>query len=212
MKNLWVFLLFSLAGCASFNEAIGIKSLDVPPELAQGSVMLRVDDSYTMHQAPRSGYDSGDLQNFHSQHTLPFVIEGAFKEIFAHVQMVDNEPQIESAPPNVPAVFEVKMIDIANDIYNEAETYRATATIAVAMKSPKGNIFWQKAFRGDGFVKVDPQFSTGLGPNDAVVDAVRDAVDQMQKAITTSPEVRSQFRYYPASSKAGRQAQESTQS
>ena len=96
----------------------------------------------------------------------------------------------------MPAVFEVRIVDLANDIYNEADSYRGEVTLAVAMKSPRGEIFWQKAFRGEGYVDVDPQFSTGLGPQDAVLDAMRDALDQMKKAILASPEVRNQLKYY----------------
>ena len=70
------------------------------------------------------------------------------------------------------------------------------------MKSPRGQIFWQKAFRGEGYVKPDNQFGTNLGPNEAVTDAVHDAIDQMQKAILQSPEVLNQMRYYRKIEKA----------
>jgi hypothetical protein len=66
------------------------------------------------------------------------------------------------------------------------------------MKSPGGHTFWQQAFRGEGYVQVDPQFSTGLGPQDAVVFAVQDAIEQMQKAMVKSPEVVNQLRHYSA--------------
>ncbi len=186
------------AGCAGLENAIGAGKLKAPPEYNQ-EVILRVSDSYQQFQAPRSGYDIGDLQSFQSQHTFPVVAEDAFRQIFGKVTMQGATPEanIEMEPPSVPAIFEVKMLDLANDIsMKDADNYRATALIAVAMKSPKGNIFWQDSFRGDGYVKVDPQFSTGLGPQDAVIDAIRDALDQMQKAIVASPAVRNQMKYY----------------
>ena len=70
------------------------------------------------------------------------------------------------------------------------------------MKSPRGHIFWQESFRGEGYVTVNPEFSTGLGPQDAVVDAVHDAVGQMQQAMIKSPEVRLQLRHYSDIDKA----------
>ena len=173
----------------------GPQKLNAPPEFNQ-KIILDVSDEYQMFQAPRSGYDVGDLQAFHSQHTLPVVIEDAFKELFGQVELAQKGPEIETGRPDVPAIFEVRILDLANDIYNQADSYRGEATLAVAMKSPRGQIFWQKAFRGSGYVRVDPQFSTGLGPQDAVLDAMRDAIDQMQKAIVASPEVRNQLKYY----------------
>lgn len=178
-----------LTGCASS------LALNTGPEFNQ-KVLLMVDDDYRAYQATRSGYDSGDLQNFHSQHTFAYTVQDAFREIFGEVQVVKSEAGVEMGLSDVPALFEVRMIDLANDIYTESETYRAVTTIAVAMKSPTGRIFWQQAFRGDGHVYVDPQFSTGLGPNDAVVAAVGDAITQMQEAIVRSPDVRNHLKYY----------------
>lgn len=192
-SRLWV-LIFFAAGCAAAEGLLGGK-LEVPPEFDQ-KIILDVSDRAGSHQAQRSGYDSGDLQSFHTQHTLPITIEGAFKEMFGQVELLEGDAKVDMAAPDVPAIFEVRIIDIANDIYTEASTYRGEITLAVAMKSPRDQIFWQKAFRGSGYVQVDPQFSTGLGPQDAVVDALRDAIDQMQKAIIASPEVRAQLRHY----------------
>jgi hypothetical protein len=201
--NLFFLFCMALQGCAGLEQAVGFTPLDVPPELKQGEVLLVVVDDPRMTQAPRSSYDIGDLQNFQSQHTLPFLAEGAFKEIFGKVDLKDSIPAIEAGQPEVPAVFEVRMLDLSSDVYMEgAETYRSQCMLAVAMKSPKGNIFWQQAFRGNGFVNIDPQWSTGLGPQDAVMDAVRDAIMQMQQAIVRSPEVLNQMRHYMASDQA----------
>ncbi len=195
MKNLSLCMLLialSLTGCA----ALGGAPLEVPPEFHQ-KVMLNVSENYTQHQATRSTYDVGDLQSFHTQHTLPVVIEDAFKDMFDQVEMIEGEAGLEMGSPDVPAIFEVRILDLANDIYNESQDYRAEVTLAVAMRSPTSDqIFWQQAFRGDGYVKVDPQFQTGLGPQDAVLDAMRDAIDQMQKAIIGSPQVRLQMQHY----------------
>jgi hypothetical protein len=130
------------------------------------------------------------------------LVEGTFKELFADVETQKNEAGIEMSEPDVPAVFEVKMLDLANDIYNEADSYRSETTIAVAMKSPGGKVLWQESFRGEGYVNVDPQFSNNLGPQDAVVSAVNDALDQMQKAMINSPAVRGQLKYYAQSKQA----------
>lgn len=192
-------------GCA----ALGMTQREVPPEFNQ-KVILEVSDMYVQHQAPRSGYDISDLQSFHTQHTLPVVVEEAFKEMFADVEVREAEEGIEMGAPEVPAIFEVKLADLAHDYYMEADNYRAEATLAVAMKSPDGHIFWQKAFRGEGYVQVDPQFSTGMGPQDAVVDAVRDALSQMQDAIIESPQVRLQMKHYLASDAARRQTDTSS--
>ena len=198
------FVLFS--GCAGTADVFGTKKLDVPPEFNQ-KILLAVSDEYQMHQAPRSGYDIGDLQAFHSQHTLPIVIEDAFKEMFGEVEMVEKGPKIETDRPDVPAIFEVRIIDMAHDIYNEATTYRSNVTLAVAMKSPRDQIFWQQAFRGEGYVVVDDPYSTGLGPKDAVLDAMRDAIDQMQKAIASNPEVHAQMKHYKEIEAARRQTE-----
>lgn len=195
-----------LAGCSSL-ETLGGGKLTVPPEFDQ-KIVLEVDDSYETFQATRSGHDIGDLQSFHSQHTFPVVVEDAFKEMFSSVEVKEPQAQIEAGRPDVPAVFEVRMVDLANDIYNEADSYRAEVTIAVAMKSPRDHIFWQQIFKGEGYVNVDPQFSTGLGPQDAVLDGVRDAISQMQQAIVSSPEIRLQMKYYQDIDKA-RSAKES---
>lgn len=202
---LWVLFFTAWQGCTGLEEAVGMKSLNVPPEMRQGEVILHVFDDPQMYQAPRSSYDVGDLQNFQSQHTLPVLVEGAFKEIFGKVDLKEGEPVagIETGAPDIPAVFEVRLLDLSSDVYMEgADTYRSECALAIAMRSPKGNIFWQKAFRGNGYVKVDPQWSTGLGPQDAVIDAVRDAITQMQHSIVSSPEVLNQMKYYLASSAA----------
>lgn len=181
-----------LTSCAALTGS----NIQPPPEFNQ-KVGLIVDSDYEMYQATRSGYDVGDLQSFHTQHTLPIVVEERLEELFGEVEMYKNRAGIETQMPDVPAVFEVRMIDLAHDVtFEGADTYRAETTLAVAMKSPRGKIFWQKAFRGDGWVNIDPQFSTGLGPQDAVLDAVHDALDQMQRAILNSPEVRNQLRHY----------------
>lgn len=202
MKQTFVLILICLSalGCA----ALGMTRREVPPEFNQ-KVILEVSDDYIQHQAPRSGYDIGDLQSFHTQHTFPIVVEGAFREMFSDVEVHEGEEGIEMGAPEVPAIFEVKIADLAHDYYTEADSYRAQIVLAVAMKSPEGNIFWQKAFRGEGYVQVDPQFSTGMGPQDAVVDAVRDALSQMQDAIIASPQVRLQMKHYLASDAARRQ-------
>lgn len=197
-----IFLLFS-SGCADLKEAVGVKNLEVPPEFKQ-KIQLDVSEEYEMRQALRSGYDVGDLQSFHTQHVLPVIVKDAFAEMFSEVEMVKQGAQIQTRPPDVPAVFEVKIVDLAHDIYNEADSYRSYVILAVALKSPKGNVFWQKAFRGDGYVQVDPQFSTGLGPQDAIVDAIRNALEQMQKEIISSPEVLTQLRYYKKLTEARR--------
>ncbi len=211
LKQARLFLFLALAGfffqgCAAVSEGLGFKHLDVPPEFNQ-KVILNVESEYVMHQAPRSGYDVGDLQSFHTQQTLPEVVEDAFREMFGKVELVQTEAQVEMQAPDVPAVFEVKIIDLANDVSDGGPTYRGQVTLAVAMKSPDGHIFWQQAFRGDGYVNVDDQFSTGLGPQDAVIDAMRDALDQMQKAIVAAPEVRNQMKYYRASDQARKQTE-----
>lgn len=208
MKNSYLILALALlpfAGCATFGQP-----LNVPPEFNQ-KVLLQVSENYAQHQAPRSSYDAGDLQSFHTQHTLPVVIEDAFKEMFANVEMMESEPGIETAAPDVPAIFEVRILDLANDIYNESQDYRAEVTLAVAMKSPNSEqIFWQKAFRGAGYVRVDPQFQTGLGPQDAVLDAMRDAIDQMQQAMIKEPQIRLQLQHYQASHEAAKQTDTSS--
>lgn len=188
------FFLLLLAGCAA-GSAFSDRPSNIPPEFNQ-KIELEVSDEYKMYQAPRSGYDVGDLQAFHTQHTLPILMEDAFREMFSEVKLREKGAAIESGTPEVPAVFEARIIDLAHDIETGADNYRAEVTLAVAMKSPRGNIFWQQAFRGDGYAETDPQFSTKLGPQDAVVDAVRDALEQMQDAILKSPQVRTQLRHY----------------
>ena len=207
-QTVWLFSFLTAVlvfnGCATVSESLGFKKLEVPPEFNQ-KVQLEVEDEYAMHQAPRSGYDVGDLQAFHTQQTLPTVVEDAFKEMFGKVEMTKSSAGIETSTPDVPAIFEVKIVDLANDVYDQGEDYRSQVTLAVAMKSPRGEIFWQQAFRGDGYVKVDPQFSNGLGPQDAVLDAMRDALDQMQKAIVAAPAVLNQMKYYKTIDEARKQ-------
>lgn len=175
---------------------LGAEKLQAPPEYRQ-KIILHVSDDYQMHQAPLSRYDVGDLESFHIQHTLPVVIEDAFREIFGEVEVLEKGPKIETSQPDVPAIFEARIVDMSHDNYfRSADSYRGEVTLAVAMKSPRDEIFWQKAFRGEGFVHVDPQFESGLGPQDALVDALRDAVDQMQQEILKSPQIRNQMKYY----------------
>ncbi len=195
-KVVWFIAAAVFIGCATTSDVFGIRKLDVPPEFNQ-KVLLSVDDQYQMHQAPRSGYDIGDLQSFHTQHTLPIVMEDAFKEMFGEVELIKGGPKIAMDVPDEPAIFEVRMIDLANDIsFDFVDNYRAQVTVAVAMKSPRGVVFWQKAFRADGYVQVDSQWSTGMGPEEAVQDAMRDVINQIQEAIIQSPEVRAQLKYY----------------
>lgn len=208
-QKVWGFFFLSVLvlgfnGCASIGEGLGFRKLEVPPEFNQ-KVILEVSDEYKQHQATRSGYDVGDLQSFHTQQVLPEVVEDSFKEMFGQVEMAQPGPQVEMDAPDVPAVFEVKILDLANDIYDQGENYRGQVTLGVAMKSPTGEIFWQQAFRGEGYVRVDPQFSNGLGPQDAVLDAMSDALNQMQDAIVASPEVLNQMRYYKGSAEARKQ-------
>lgn len=209
LNRAWCFLFliavpFGFSGCASISEGLGFEKLEVPPEFNQ-KVILEVSDEYKQHQATRSGYDVGDLQSFHTQQVLPEVVEDSFKEMFGKVEMAQPGPQIEMDVPDAPAIFEVKILDLANDIYDEGENYRGQVTLGVAMKSPTGEIFWQQAFRGEGYVRVDPQFSNGLGPQDAVLDAMSDALNQMQSAIVAAPEVRNQMKYYQGSAEARKQ-------
>lgn len=210
-KRARLFLFLALAfpliqGCAAVGEGLGFKNLEVPPEFNQ-KVLLDVKSEYQMHQAPRSGYDVGDLQSFHTQQTLPETIEDSFKEMFGKVEFVNPEAQIEMEAPDVPAIFEVKILDLANDTYDGGPDYRAQITLAVAMKAPDGQIFWQQAFRGEGYTQADQQFSSGLGPQDAVIDAMRDALDQMQKAIVAAPEVRNQMKFYKPADEARKQTE-----
>ncbi|MDP3921104.1 MAG: hypothetical protein Q8R76_09920 [Candidatus Omnitrophota bacterium] len=189
-------LILAGAGCATAGM-MGSQRVPLPPEYDQ-KVLLLVDDNYVEYQATRPGYDIGDLQSFHSQHTFPMTVEDAFKEIFGKVEVLRSSPQIEIGSPDVPAIFEVRIMDLGHDTYIEADSYRANITVAVAMKSPRGKIFWQEAFRGDGYIRVDPQFSSHLGPQDAVVAAVRDVMDQIKTALRRSPDVSNQLKYYQA--------------
>lgn len=197
IRGLACLFLLLVTGCAGAGSFLGTK-LNTPPEFNQ-KILLQVPNDYKMFQAPRSVYDPGDLQSFHTQHTLPYVIEDSFKELFGQVEMVDEGPKIEIGEPDVPAVFEVRILDISHDIYNEATSYRAKVKLAVAMKSPGGDIYWQNIFGGNGYKMVDTQFDIGhTGPGGAILDAMRDAISQMQKAIIASPEVRLQMRHYQA--------------
>ncbi|MCB9800409.1 MAG: hypothetical protein H6757_06590 [Candidatus Omnitrophica bacterium] len=188
-----IMVLFS-TGCATID---GLSKLDTPPEFNQ-KIMLRVDNTPQNFQAVRSGYDPGDLQAFHTLHTLPIVIEGAFQDMFGQVVMAPSGPGISMSEPDVPAIFEVKILDMTHDIYNEATSYRSDVVLGVAMKSPRDDvIFWQKQFRGEGYVTINPQFDIAQdGPRQAVLDAMRDAIVQMQNAIIASPQVRTQLQHY----------------
>ncbi len=58
----------------------------------------------------------------HAQHTFPVLVEGAFEEIFSSIDMVkEGQAGIEAGAPDVPAVFEVRMVDLAHDISMEAD-------------------------------------------------------------------------------------------
>ena len=189
-----------LSGCASLGDA----PLNTPPEFHQ-KIKLIADDQYQMFQAPRSGYDLGDLQSFHSQHTFPMKVEAAFQELFGKVQVLDNEPNVEVAGKEMTPVFEVRMADLSHDLYDESlEYYRGQVTIAAAMKSPRGETVWQEAFRGEGFINVKPEFGMAIGPEEAVVAAVDDAVKQMQDAILKNPQIRLYFKSYAAIEEARR--------
>ena len=202
LPPLFFFLLaFSTSACAFLGFGEKVKA---PSEYKQ-KILLDVSDEPQVHQAQRSGYDAGDLQAFHSQVMLPDLVEDSFKEIFGQVERLPKGADIETSTPDVPAIFEVRMIDLAHDYYDGGQDYRAEVTLAVAMKSPRGNIFWQQAFRGEGYVKPDTQFGNTLGPDEAIVDAVHDAIGQMQAAILKSPEVLNQMRYYKQIDQARRE-------
>ena len=186
-----------LAGCAAAGGLLAGRKMSAPPEFNQ-KVLLEVSDQYQMYQAPRSTYDVADLQSFQSQQTFPVLIEAAFREIFGQVELIHPKQKTDALPEDVPAVFEVRILDLDYDLYNGGDTYRSEVTIAVYMKSPDlEHLFWQKSFRGSGLVHTGTaQFSDGRGPQDALVDAMRDAVDQMQKALLAAPEVRMQMKDY----------------
>lgn len=184
--------LIFLAGCAS----TGVTRSDIPPEFNQ-QIQLIVDDDYEMYQAVRSHYDLGDLQSFHSQHVFPMKVEDSFKQVFGSVVMVSKDAQITTQAEDTAPVFEVHIVDMAQDQFNENVDYaRAHVTIAAAMVSPRGEMVWKQAFRGDGFVNVDPQFNFRMGPEQAVQEAVEDALNQLQEAIIKSPQVRLQLKHY----------------
>ncbi len=206
MKKIAVFIvLFVLAGSSPCPAFLGFGDKQkAPPEYSQ-KILLEVNDEPKVHQAQRSGYDVGDLQAFHDQVALPMLVEDSFKEIFGQVEMVPKGADIETTPPDVPAIFEVHMIDSAHDYFDGGQDYRAQVTLAVAMKSPRGNIFWQQAFRGEGYVRADQTLQANMGPAEAANDAVRDAINQMQNAILKSPEVLNQMRYYAQIDKARRE-------
>ena len=205
MKNrIFLSLVLGLLTASTSASAgfLGFGSKPKAPAEYNQKILLEVSDEPQSHQAQRSGYDIGDLQAFHSQNILPMLVEDSFKEVFGQVEMMPKGADIETAAPDVPAIFEVRLIDFAHDYYDGGQDYRAQATLAVAMKSPRGQIFWQKAFRGEGYVKPDNQFGTNMGPDEAANDAIRDAINQMQEAILKSPEVLNQMRYYSKIEKA----------
>ena len=199
VRSLLLGLLF-FGGCSSSASFLSDRPA-APPEFKQQKILLDVSDQYEPYQSTRSRYDVGDLQAFHTQHTLPVLVEDAFTQIFEKVERVKEGAKIETPQAGLPPTFEVRIIDVANDIYNEADTYRGELTLAVALKDSEGNILWQKAFRGEGYINVDPQFSTGLGPQDALAEAMRDALSQMQKEIVSSPEVLENLRQYQSREK-----------
>lgn len=202
---LFFVFLFAVAGSTSCTAFLGFgEKPKAPPEYNQ-KVLLEVSDEPQNHQAQRSGYDIGDLQAFHSQNVLPELVHDSFQEIFPQVEMLPKGADIETSPPDVPAIFEVRLIDFAHDYFDGGQDYRAQATLAVAMKSPRGQIFWQQAFRGEGYVKADNQFGANMGPDEAANDAIHDAIGQMQEAILKSPEVLNQMRYYGQVDKARRE-------
>ena len=120
--------------------------------------------------------------------------------------MVEGGPDIEMASDNdMTPTFEIKIVDLAHDLYEESlEYYRGYVTVAAAMKSPRGETVWQQAFRGEGFVNVKPEFGFALGPEEAVVAAVDDAITQMQDAIVKSSQIRLYFKSYAAIEEARR--------
>ena len=77
-----------------------------------------------------------------------------------------------------------------------ARRSQASTNDTLKSLSPSGHIFWQQGFRAYGQASVDPQFSTGMGPEQAVKDAMDQVMDQMQEALLASPEVRNQMLYY----------------
>ena len=199
----------TLTGCAGAQSMLGIKKLEVPAVYKQ-KILLRVNDKYKLHQATRSVYDPGDLQSFHSQHTFPIVATDAFKEIFGEVEVLGDGPRIDMGAPDVPAIFEVQIKDLAHDIYNEADSYRSVVLLEVVMKSPREEVFWRKVVRGEGYVLVDTQFDIGTsGPQNAVLDGMSDAIYKMQDAIVESPQVRLQMEYYAKINAAREQSDKS---
>jgi len=191
----YVILLFMLivTGCASMGGP-----RNVPPEFHQ-KVQLITSGDYKQFQAPSSSYDLGDLQSFQSQHIFPIKVQHMFEEIFDKVEIIEPGARLETGQPEVPAIFEVQMVDLAHDLYDEnVDSFRGHVVLAAAMKSPRGQIFWQQGFRGHGFVQVDQEFGFKVGPEQAVIDAVQDALNQLQDAILKSPQIRLQLKQYQA--------------
>jgi len=90
-------LLIFFSGCATATQLFN-PQLDVPPEFDQ-KVILEVSDRTEMFQAPRSVYDVGDLQSFHTQQTLPILVEDSFKEIFGEVEVMESGPKSKERTP-----------------------------------------------------------------------------------------------------------------
>jgi len=169
------------------------------PEEFNQKVILEVSDEYKLFQAARSSYDIGDLQSFHVQHTFPIVVGGMFEEIFREVEIRSTKPEMafETQPPDVPAIFEVLLLDMTHDnLHDTALYYESEISVALALKSPRGNVFWQKGFVGYGKADADLEHNTGYGPQKAINYAVEDMLYQMKEAIINSPEVRVQLRHY----------------
>ena len=182
-----------ISGCSTLGSGLP----PIPPEYNQ-PVQLIVDGDYDMFQAPRSRYDLGDLASFHSQHTLPIKVEGAFKDIFGKVDILEKgEPALSIQGEDTTPVFEVRVMDLTHDLFQEElQYYRGSITFAAVMKSPSGVTVWQQAFRGDGFINVNTEQGISLGPEEAVAAAVDDAIYKMQDAIVQSPQIRLYFRHY----------------
>src|SRR3989338_4419935 len=93
-------LISAIQGCSSVESAFGVRHIETGPEFKQ-EIILQVGEDFRQHQAARSSYDVGDLQSFHTQHTLPIVIEDAFKDLFGKVTVKDAAAlaNLEVNPP-----------------------------------------------------------------------------------------------------------------
>ncbi|MFZ5802003.1 MAG: hypothetical protein ACOY3K_02675 [Candidatus Omnitrophota bacterium] len=194
-KSFRAFLILSFIFLGGLCSGFG-KKPKIPPEFQQKVQMLVSEEPQTF-QATRSGYDVGDLQAFHSQHTFAARAQDILRGIFSDVEVLTSAPDIQAEDPSMPPYFDIRLIDIAHDQYDaNMNFFRSETVLAAAMKSPKGTTIWQQVFRGNGYVRVDPQFQTGLGPEQAVTDAIDDALYQMQEAILKNKQVKLYMRHY----------------